>query len=113
MQHPLGDHAGDHIIRGDNDIIDGAACLQLGVHRFIGIVIGIDDPDAGDLLKGLVDIQSAIGTVGDILAAIIDADGIALILVFAVVAHIQHRGINTGAGGKGSNRQQGSGHHKG
>ena len=88
MQHPLGDHTRDHVVGGNDDIIDGAAGFQLGVHRFIGIVIGIDDPDAGDLLKGLVDIQRAVGAIGDILAAIVDADGIALIPVAAVVLHI-------------------------
>ena len=113
LQHPLGDHTGDHVVGGNDDIIDGTAGFQLGVHRFIGIVIGIDDPDAGDLLKGLVDIQPAIGTVGDILAAIVDADGIALILVPAVVVHIQHRGIDAGTGSQCGDRQQGSGHHKG
>ena len=93
-QQILLDHLADHIVRGDDDIVAGAAGFQLGVHRFIGIVIGIDDPDAGDLLKGLVDIQRTVGAVGNIFAPVVNADGIALVLIAAVVIHIQRRGVD-------------------
>ena len=94
LQHSLRDHTGDHIVRGDDDIVAGAAGFQLGVHRFVGIVVGVDHLNAGDLLKGLVDIQRTVGAVGNIFAPVVNADGIALVLIAAVVIHIQRRGID-------------------
>ena len=57
LQHALCNHARDHIVRWNNNIIDRTAGFQLGIHGFIGIIVGVDHLDAGDLLKRLINVQ--------------------------------------------------------
>ncbi|MPN33142.1 hypothetical protein SDC9_180625 [bioreactor metagenome] len=64
FQHALADHAGDHIIRGNDDVKAGAVVLQHAVHGLIAVVGVVDHLNTGLRLKvrknGFVDIDAPV-----------------------------------------------------
>ena len=65
-QHALVDHLTYHVVRREDDIVGHAAGFQLGVQALVGIVGGVVDLDAGEILKSRNDIHAVIGAIGDV-----------------------------------------------
>ena len=74
LEHILLDELCNHIVGGDDDVVAGAAGLELGVHGLVGVEGQIIDVDACRLLKGGDHVQRIVRAVGDILAPVVDCD---------------------------------------
>ena len=92
-QHPFAYHLGDHVVRRDDDIVVGRAGLELGVEGLVGVEGGIVDLDAGQLFKGRHHVHAVVGTVGDILAPVVDVQGDVLSLEAGPVVVIRNRNV--------------------
>ena len=77
LQHILGNEPSHHVVRRDDDIVGGTAGFQLGVHGLVAVEGHIFDLDAGFLFKGGNHIEGTVGTVGNILAPVVDVNGAA------------------------------------
>ena len=100
-QHILLNHPGDGVIGGDDDVVAAAAGFQLGVQDLVGVKGVVYHLDAGQLLKGRVDVQGAVVPVGDVLAPVIHIDAEALALVLLVICQVVstlRRGVGKGGG---------------
>ena len=74
LKHVLFNEAADHIVRGDDDVVAGAAGFELGVEALVAVVGEVVHMNAGGLLEGRDHIQGAVGAVGDILSPVVDGD---------------------------------------